>query len=176
MARKSNAPKKTAVAKPTKSRVPGKDAIAILKADHMKVQGLFDRYGKARSKDTKKKIAQQICVELTAHAQVEEEIFYPAAKAGIKAKDLIDEATVEHKTAKDLIAEIKGGAPADELYDAKVKVLGEYIKHHVKEEQSEMFPAARKAGLDMKALGRQIADRKKALLGESKGSAAGNAP
>jgi hypothetical protein len=97
------------------------------------------------------------------HAQLEEEIFYPAVKAAIKQKDLIDEAAVEHKSAKDLIVEIQSSQPRDELYDAKVNVLGEYVNHHIKEEQGQIFAAARKAGVDAKGLGAQLAERKKAL-------------
>ena len=109
----------------------------------------------------KKKLATQICTELTKHALAEEEIFYPAVRAAGKDKeDLIDEATVEHASAKDLIAQILEMEPTEDLYDAKVKVLGELIEHHVKEEEEEMFPKARKAGLDLAQLGALIAERK----------------
>jgi hemerythrin superfamily protein len=183
MAKKSAA-KKTAAKRSTTKRAParaargkprsqGQDAISLLKTDHEKVQSMFDRYDKTRSEDNKRKLAEQICTELTLHAQVEEEIFYPAVKAAIKETELIAEAGVEHKSAKDLMAEIQASSPADELYDARVKVLGEYVKHHIKEEQGQIFPAARKAGLDLKELGGQIAQRKKALSGETKAENAG---
>ena len=103
---------------------------------------------------------------LTVHAQIEEEIFYPAAQDAIKEPDLVDEATVEHASAKDLIAQIESSEPSDELFDAKVKVLGEYIDHHVKEEESEMFPQVRKAKLDLDALGAQLQERKGELTAE----------
>jgi hemerythrin-like domain-containing protein len=100
------------------------------------------------------------------HAQIEEEIFYPAAREALKEQDLIDEATVEHASAKDLIAQIEQAQAGDELFDAKVIVLGEYIKHHVKEEHNEMFPKLKKTKLDLKALGEQLAERKEALMAE----------
>jgi len=169
IATKSTSAKKPTAKRPiAKRRAASQDVFALLKADHEKVQGLFGRYEKTRSGDMKGKLAQQICSELSVHAQLEEEIFYPAVKAAIKRKDLIDEATVEHKSAKDLIAEIQGSQPGDELYDAKVNVLGEYVKHHIKEEQGQIFPAARKAGVDAKGLGAQLAERKKALASGAK--------
>jgi hemerythrin-like domain-containing protein len=100
------------------------------------------------------------------HATIEEEIFYPAAREGIKDEDLVDEATVEHASAKDLIAQIQQSEPDEELYDAKVKVLGEYIDHHVKEEEGELFPQARRAKLDLDALGEQLLERKSELMSE----------
>jgi hemerythrin superfamily protein len=164
MATKSTSARKSTAKRPiAKRRAANRDVFALLKADHEKVQGLFGRYQKTRSGDMKGKLAQQICSELSVHAQLEEEIFYPAVKAAIKQKDLVDKAAVEHKSAKDLIAEIQGSQPGEELYDAKVNVLGEYVKHHIKEEQSQIFPAARKAGVDANGLGAQLAERKKAL-------------
>ena len=110
---------------------------------------------------SKKKLAQKICLELTKHATAEEEIFYPAVRqANRKNADTIDEATVEHASAKELIAQILAMEPSEDLYDAKVKVLSEQIKHHVKEEEGEMFPQARDAKLDLASLGAQIAARK----------------
>jgi iron-sulfur cluster repair protein YtfE (RIC family) len=142
------------------------DAIAILSADHDKVKKLFkefERFHEEESDDEATKVAVQICNELTIHATVEEEIFYPALRAGIDDEDLMDEAEVEHASAKDLIAQIESTTIADDKYVAKVTVLGEYINHHVKEEQNEMFPKAKKAKLDMDALGEEILARKKAL-------------
>jgi hemerythrin superfamily protein len=142
------------------------DAIQLLRADHRKVQGLFDQFEKARGDDKKAELAQEICAELKVHAQIEEEIFYPAARKALKEQDLIDEAAVEHASAKDLIAQIEQARAGDELFDAKVTVLGEYIKHHVKEEQNELFPQVKKTKLDLKALGRELAERKDALKAE----------
>ncbi|HSD37690.1 MAG TPA: hemerythrin domain-containing protein [Rhodocyclaceae bacterium] len=152
--------KSTASPKPA----PAKDAIALLKADHVTVSGLFADYEKTESAKKKKALVAQICSELSAHAQIEEEIFYPAVKAALKDKELVPEATVEHATVKDLLAQIEGIEPDGEMYDAKVKVLSEYIKHHVKEEQNEMFPKAKTTSLDMVKLGIQMSTRKAELL------------
>jgi hemerythrin superfamily protein len=141
------------------------DAVQLLRADHRKVQGLFDQFGKARGEDRKEALARKICTELKVHAQIEEEIFYPAAREALKAQDLIDEATVEHASAKELIAQIEGMGPGDELFDARVTVLGEYIKHHVKEEHNELFPKLKKTQIDLKEIGRQLAERKEDLGG-----------
>ncbi|PWF48532.1 hemerythrin domain-containing protein [Massilia glaciei] len=142
------------------------DAIALLIADHKKVKGLFKQYDALsdRSKASKKKLADEICNELTVHTQVEEEIFYPAIRKPIGDEDLMDEAIVEHAGAKDLIAQIGGMDPGDDLYDAKVKVLAEQIEHHVKEEEDEMFPKVRKSGVDLVALGRRMAARRDELM------------
>ena len=139
------------------------DAIDLLTEDHAKVKALFEQYEALsdRSRASKKKVADQICVELTKHALAEEEIFYPAVRAASKeSSDLVDEARVEHASAKELITQILDMAPGDDLYDAKVKVLSEQILHHVEEEEGEMFPNARKTKLDMEALGQEIAQRK----------------
>lgn len=143
----------------------------MLKADHQLVQGLFDKYEKTRSEDRKAALAGQICNELTVHTTIEEEIFYPAAREVLRDDDLLDEATVEHQGAKDLIAQIESGKPSDDLFDAKVKVLGEYIKHHVKEEHTEMFPQVRKTKLDLRELGERMQARKTGL---KEGGAAGS--
>jgi hemerythrin superfamily protein len=146
------------------------DAIALLKADHRTVEDLFAQFEKASGDGKKQKLALQICAELTVHAKIEEEIFYPACEGKVE-DDLIREAYVEHDGAKVLIAEIEGGAPSDEYYDAKVKVLQEQIEHHVQEEEQRMegmFAQARKAGLDMDALGNELATRKEELMAEIK--------
>ncbi len=148
---------------PTNAK-PAKDATALLKADHTLVSQLFDEYEAARATSKKKQLVAQICKELSVHAQIEEEIFYPAVKAALKDKELVPEATVEHATLKDLIAQIEGIEPNGEMYDAKVKVLSEYVKHHVKEEQNEMFPKAKATRLDMLELGAQMAARKQELM------------
>ncbi len=114
----------------------------------------------------KKQIVADICTELSVHAQVEEEIFYPAVKQALKDGELIPEATVEHATLKDLIAQVQGVEPDGEMFDAKIKVMSEYVKHHVKEEQNEMFPKAKKTKLDMAELGARLSERKAVLLAE----------
>jgi hypothetical protein len=139
------------------------DAISLLKADHRKVEDLFEEYENARGR--KAEIARQICMELTIHTMIEEEIFYPACREAGADKDIMDEANVEHDGAKALIAELENGTPEDEYYDAKVKVLSEEIKHHVKEEEKRggIFTEARKAELDLDALGEKLAARKEEL-------------
>jgi len=139
------------------------DVLALLKADHDLVQGLFDKFDKAQTDKQKAALAEQICTELTIHAQIEEEIFYPAVRDAIDEDDLMDEANVEHASVKDLIAQIMESKPGEDQFDAKVTVLGEYVKHHVEEEQSEMFPKVRKADLDLKELGSALSARKAEL-------------
>ncbi|WP_394787576.1 hemerythrin domain-containing protein [Rhodoferax sp.] len=152
---------------PTKTsptRAVAQEATAMLRADHKRVAELFAQYEKARSAAKKKELVSKICTELSVHAQVEEEIFYPAVKQALKDKELVPEATVEHATLKDLIAQVKDVEPDGEMFDAKVKVMSEYVQHHVKEEQTEMFPKAKKTKLDMRELGAQMAMRKTELL------------
>lgn len=151
----------------TPHKAPAKDAIALLKADHEAVSDLFSEYEKTRSVSQKKALVAEICIALSVHAQVEEEIFYPAVKAALKDKLLVPEATVEHAGVKDLIAQLEGVEPDGEMYDAKVKVLSEYVKHHVKEEQNEMFPKAKTSSVDMADLGARMAARKEELLAET---------
>src|SRR3954471_11994153 len=146
------------------------DAIALLKADHRKVEELFEQFESASGSAKKQKIALQICLELTVHTKIEEEIFYPACEGKVE-EDLLKEAYVEHDGAKVLIAEIEAGGPDDDYYDAKVKVLSEQIEHHVEEEEKRMegmFSQARKAGLDMDALGEDLFARKQQLIAEYK--------
>jgi hemerythrin superfamily protein len=141
------------------------DAIALLKADHRTVEELFEKFEDAKGDGAKKRLAEQICLELTVHARIEEEIFYPACEGKVE-EDLLKEAYVEHDGAKVLIAEIEAGGPDDEYYDAKVKVLQEQIEHHVEEEEKRsegIFAQARKGDLDMDALGDQLAARKQEL-------------
>ena len=142
------------------------DATALLRADHKKVSDLFAEYDKARSSAKKMDLVSQICTELSVHAQVEEEIFYPAVKLALKDKALVPEATVEHATLKALIAQVEGVIPDGEIFDAKIKVLSEYVKHHVKEEQNEMFPKASASKVDMMELGDRLAARKAQLLAQ----------
>jgi len=154
------------------SSASGPDALTLLKKDHAEVKALFKQYDKLAKADAdaadREGVASQICEMLTVHATIEEEIFYPAAREVLSGdkEDLLDEAEVEHASAKDLIAQIQSTDAQDELYDAKVKVLGEYIDHHVKEEQDEMFPKL-KGKLDMKGIGAQLLARKNELLGQT---------
>ena len=151
--------------KTTKTRTTTpKDAVAMLKADHKKVSELFAQFEKSRSPSKKRALVTEICMELTMHSQLEEEIFYPAVKAALRDKELVPEATVEHASVKDLISQVRDAEPGGEEYDAKVKVMSEYVKHHVKEEQNEMFPRAKKTRLDMAALAEQMSARKAELL------------
>ena len=161
----SKTPGKTAATDKTKPAT--RDAIALLKADHEAVNQLFAEYEKTRSVSTKKSLVAEICNALSVHAQIEEEIFYPAVKTALKDKLLVPEATVEHTTVKELIAQLQGVEPDGEMYDAKVKVLSEYVKHHVKEEQNEMFPKAKASSLDMADLGARMAARKDTLLAQT---------
>jgi len=159
----------------TRAKSGKDDAIKLLKADHKDVSELLEKYENGRlSKDRKMAVAKQICLALTVHAQIEEEIFYPAAReASIRdGEDLLDEAEVEHGSIKELVAAIENGSPErDELFDARVKVLGEYVKHHVKEEENELFPKARKSDMDLEDVGTRLAARKEELMRELKGDA-----
>ena len=150
-----------------KAKPAPKDAIALLKADHEAVSQLFAEYDKSRSVASKKAVVAQICTALRVHAQLEEEIFYPAVKTALKDKLMVPEATVEHASVKDLIAQLEGIEPDGEMYDARVKVLSEYVKHHVKEEQNEMFPKAKASSLDMIDLGTRMATRKAELISQT---------
>lgn len=153
---------KSAVSQPLVGAADPVDAITLLSADHEKVKGLFDEYERLgdRALASKKKLALKICLELTKHATAEEEIFYSAVRAATGDEDMTDEAFVEHACAKDLIAQILAMDPGEPLFDAKVKVLSEQIEHHVREEEGEMFPKAKKAKLDLLALGEAIQARK----------------
>ena len=151
---------------------PKMDAIALLKQDHRTVEELFADFEKASGEGRKQKLAEQICLELSVHAQIEEEIFYPACEGKVE-EELLKEAYVEHDGAKLLIAEIMAGGPSDEFYDSKVKVLQEQIEHHVEEEEKRLeglFSQARKAGLDMDVLGEELAARKQQLTAEFEAS------
>lgn len=148
----------------------GQDAIALLKADHRQVEEWFEQFESTRSDDRKKKLAGQICQALEVHTKIEEEIFYPAFLEATEEEDIHHEAAIEHDSAKKLIAEIEGSGPDDDYYDAKVKVLSEMIKHHVKEEEQRdgMFAKARQSDMDLKELGSQLAARKQELMAGAK--------
>ena len=143
------------------------DAIALLKADHREVKAMFQEFEKTEDDDKKQALAAKICAALKVHTQIEEEIFYPAAYEALEEDDLLDEAEVEHASAKDLIAQIEASSPAEPLYDAKVKVLGEYVDHHVQEEEKELFPECRDSDMDLKGLGEQMRMRKQELAPEA---------
>ena len=174
-ATKSPPARKSAPAK--KSTRAQADATALLAKDHKDVKALFKRYEKLSKAEAdgseRQELAEQICQMLTVHAQIEEEIFYPAVREADVDEDLLDEAEVEHASAKDLIAQIQSMQPEDDLYDAKVTVLGEYINHHVEEEEGEMFRKARRAKVDMVGLGEQLMERKQQLMGEADATAEG---
>jgi len=145
------------------------DAVALLKEDHRKVEKLFESFEKAHDAGKKQALVREICTELCIHAIIEEEIFYPACKDRIKEEDLLEEAYVEHDGAKVLIAELLDSEPDAEFYDAKVSVLSEMIKHHVKEEEKRsegLFAQAKEAGLDLENLGQRLMERKEALKDE----------
>jgi len=157
-------------AKP-KSAPKAKDAITLLTEDHKNVKKMFldfERLSKSANKDVEiSTLVQKICVELIVHTKIEEEIFYPAVRAAIDDDDLMDEADVEHAGARDLIKQLLDMKPGDDHYHAKVTVLGENVDHHVKEEQDEMFPKAKKAKVDLTALGAKMLERQKELLARS---------
>ena len=180
---KSAASKKRSSSSSRRSRAPAArgsetNAVRLLTADHREVKALFQQYQELVDHDAedeeKQPLAEHICALLTVHAQIEEEIFYPAAKEAIKEPDLVAEAAVEHASAKDLISQIEDSDPSEELYDAKVKVLGEYIEHHVKEEEGQLFPQTRRAKLDLEGVGKQLMQRKQALMQQVGLSGAGD--
>jgi hemerythrin superfamily protein len=147
------------------------DVIDLLSEDHRKVEELFEDYESTKDEaddEAKAALVATICLELTVHATVEEEIFYPAARGALEEEDadMLDEAEVEHASVKVLIADLADMQPSDPLYDAKVKVLSEYVKHHVQEEEGEIFPSVRESELDLAALGEEIATRKQELADE----------
>jgi len=154
----------------TTARPARAHALTLLKSDHEEVAALFERYEKGRKRmqpAQKRAIAEEICTKLTVHAQIEEEIFYPTIAEAIDDTDLVAEAKVEHATLKDLIGQIEACEATGPDFDALVKVLGEYVKHHVKEEQNEMFPEVRKTEIDLADLGARLAERKEELAADS---------
>ena len=147
------------------------DAIQILSEDHKKVKEMFEEFESLREEaeldeEAIQMLVETACAELTLHAQVEEEIFYPAARDAIDDMDLLDEAEVEHASARQLITELAAMQPGDDLYDAKFTVLGEYVKHHIQEEEKELFPKVKKANIDLEELGEEIRQRKLELREE----------
>ena len=149
-----------------KSQKNAPGAIDLLKEDHAKVKKAFKAFEKMDKEDTEavKELVTTVCEDLKAHTTIEEEIFYPAVREEIDDDDLMNEAQIEHQSAKDLIAQIQDADPGDALYDARVNVLGEYVKHHVQEEEGELFLQVREAGLDLEALGAELSERQEELL------------
>jgi hemerythrin superfamily protein len=149
-----------------KSAKQDMDAIQLLKADHRQVEEWFEQFESSRAEKKKIDLAHKICTALTVHTQIEEEIFYPAYVEATGDEEMHDEAHVEHKGAKNLIAEIEGGQPGEEMWEAKVSVLSEMIKHHVHEEEMRdgLFATAKKSGMDLEDIGMQLAERKKELM------------
>ncbi len=147
---------------------PAQDAVSLLSADHAEVKQMFETYGQLVDENAddeqRGELARKICSMLTVHAEIEEEIFYPAMRDSIDDDLALDEAEVEHASAKELIEQIEAMDPGDALYDAKVIVLGEYVDHHVQEEENEMFPQAEKSGIDLDGLGAELASRKRELM------------
>jgi hypothetical protein len=141
-------------------------ALDLLKRDHREVEGYFEEYEELEDEEEKGALAEKICTALKVHTEIEEEIFYPEARAATEDEDLLDEALVEHAGAKHLISEIEAMKPGDALYDAKIKVLGEQVKQHVKEEEKELFREAKAAKMDLAAIGKRLAERKQELMSE----------
>ena len=160
---------KTALARKTqtktqRARSEGMNAIELLKHDHREIEEYFEQYEDLEDDAEKAELSAKICQALKAHTQIEEEIFYPAAREATGDEDLLDEAVVEHAGAKRLIAEIESMDVGDDLYDAKIRVLGEQIKHHVKEEEEELFPEAESSDMNLKAVGEELEGRKMELM------------
>lgn len=152
-----------------KSKAKAGGALEMLKDDHDKVKKAFKEFEKLEREDSEavQQLVQTVCEELKVHTTLEEEIFYPAVREAIEDEDLMNEAQVEHETAKMLIEQLENMGPDDPNYHATFTVLGEYVKHHVKEEEEEMFPEAKKTDLDFEDLGQRMKERKTELMGET---------
>jgi hemerythrin-like domain-containing protein len=152
-----------------KTRSKSAAAIEMLKEDHAKVKKAFKELETLDREDAEacRQLVQTVCAELKVHTTLEEEIFYPAVREAIEDEDIMNEASVEHETAKMLIEQLENMEPDDPNYFATFTVLGEYVMHHVKEEEGEMFPQAKKADLDLEALGRRMQERKSELLSQA---------
>lgn len=140
------------------------DAIALLKQDHRDVETLLEKFEEAEESGEKQEIAQTICLALTIHAEIEEAVFYPAARKALDDEDLLNEAEVEHTTVKELIAKIEGMRSNAKLFEATVTVLGEYVKHHVKEEENELFPKCEESDMDLEAIGEKLLKKKQSTM------------
>lgn len=166
--RERNPPEENVMARQAQSddTSSNRNAIALLTADHEKVSKLFDQFKKMQDNGSdaeKRSLVKQVCNELTVHAQIEEEIFYPALRGAADAEDLLDEAEVEHASIKKLVSDLEFMNPGAAFYDAKFTVLSEYVRHHVEEEQNQIFPKAKKSGMDLDQIGEELADRKQEL-------------
>lgn len=150
----------------TSRKTPTPDPISMLTDDHRKVQKLFKQFEKLEDDGEKETLARHICAELKVHTTLEEEIFYPFARECLDEQDLLDEAQVEHTSAKELIEKIEGGQPSSDLYDAQVKVLGEYVNHHIREEEGELFPKLGKFRAELEVPGVAMMERKEELMAE----------
>jgi hypothetical protein len=159
-----------ALARSAASRAPRRreDAIAVLVDDHARIAELFARFDRLESNGPRKAaLVERICDEIEVHSRIEEEIFYPSVRAAIEDDEAMDEAAVEHETARSMVEQLRALRPGDFRYDAKVRVLGEYIRHHVDQEQRYVFPKARRIHMDLVALGRALRARKRQLRGSS---------
>jgi hemerythrin superfamily protein len=165
-----SSPEKAQGKKPAGGEGGATNAIELLKKDHREVKGWFEEYEETTTDDEKAELSSKICLALKVHAQIEEEIFYPQAREAVANDDLLNEALVEHAGAKQLIGQIESMTVGDQLYDAKVKVLGEQINHHVEDEEEELFPQVEDCDLDLDELGKKMAARKAELMAEMKKS------
>jgi hemerythrin-like domain-containing protein len=159
--KRTSARKSSPSTRRARGRSRQQDAISLLKEDHQEVKQLFTRFERANGESEKERLAEKICNELKLHTRLEEEMFYPAVREAISDADLVNEAEIEHASAKDLINQIEATSPSDERYDALVTVLAEYVRHHIKEEEGEMFPKVRRSGLDLAQLGERLRERKR---------------
>lgn len=162
-AQDQRAKKETASAAP----IPSRNALELLEEDHRKVEEMFDEFDELEDDDKRRgQLVKQICRELTVHSQIEEEIFYPRAREATKDDELIDEALVEHESVEHLIEEIEDMEPGEDLFDARIRVLEEMVKRHIQEEEEELFPELASAGMDVEAVGQELAKRKQELMAE----------
>lgn len=161
MAKPKNRDAKPSTTQKTRAAI---SALDLLEEEHNQVEAFFEEYEALDEVTKKQELAVKICMALQVHSRIEEEIFYPAVRSAIEKTELIDEALVEHASAKQLVAEIEAMDAGDELYDAKVKVLGEQVMHHIEEEENELFPEVESSELDLEALGAKLAERKVALF------------
>lgn len=166
--RKSASARGRSTTKKTSASSRQQDAIQLLKADHREVERLFKDFQKARGEDRKQQLSERICMELMIHTEIEEEIFYPQCREVLGDDEIVNESLVEHQAAKDLIGEIRGMAASDEMFDARMQVLQEQIEHHVDEEEKKLFPQIQKTDMDLKGVGRQLAERKEELQAQMK--------
>lgn len=153
----------------------GPDAIRLLLADHQEIDASFERYKRLReyadagddTRELRLGLALQICTMLVVHAAIEEDLFYPAVRAVLDDPFLLDEAAVEHASVRELIGQVRASRPGQPLYEARIEVLAHYVRHHVREEENQLFPRVRRTALDLVTLGRSMQDRREALMVEA---------